>query len=47
LGKVELGNPRVQVFLLQLLRQELAPLYQWAAAHSMETGIPDKGGHQA
>ena len=41
LGDVEIGNSQVQVFLHQLLRQELAPLYEWAAALSLNTGKPE------
>jgi len=41
LGDVEIGNSQVQVFLYQLLRQELAPLYEWAAALSLNTGKPE------
>jgi hypothetical protein len=47
LGTVDLGSTQVQVFLHQLLRQELAPLYDWAATHSLSTGSPNKERYQA
>jgi hypothetical protein len=47
LGTVDIGNTQVQVFLHQLFRQELAPLYDWAATLSLNTGNPNKERHQA
>jgi len=44
LDGVEIGNPRVQGFLRRLLRSELAPLYDWAAAIPWNgSGSPGKG----
>ncbi len=42
LGAVDIGNTQVQVFLHQLLRQELAPLYDWAATLSLQARNPEK-----
>ena len=42
LGTVDIGNTQVQVFLHQHLCQELTTLYDWAASHSLTTGIPHK-----
>jgi len=39
LDGVEIGNPRVQSFLRQLLKEELAPLYDWAAAIPWNGGV--------
>jgi len=47
LGTVNIGNTQVQVYLRQLLRQELAPLYDWEATRSLNTGIPNKERQQA
>jgi signal transduction histidine kinase len=47
LGTVDIGTTQVQVYLRQLLRQELAPLYDWAATHSLNIGNPEKERCQA
>jgi len=39
LDGVEIGNPRVQSFLRRLLKEELAPLYDWAAAIPWNGGV--------
>ena len=47
LGGIDIGNTRVQVFLHRLLRQELAPVREWADAVSLERGNPNRERCQA